>query len=385
VCSDPPSGADNLGNHTATTNLQMATYDIYGSSGSASADGNFDISGVDNISANQVAAGNGSFGFTAAIDAWTGFDVTGLNKRIILGVTGGQTRNVFDIERTDTWAHLMELRANGSAFFGNNVNIQPPTGVEGVWIKSSDYSPLVIRNTADTLDLFRVNQLGNVTANGTIVGNFAAYDAATCTNGQVLIKNASSQWVCGTASGSDNLGNHTATTNLNMSEFSIFNIGSVGTGLNPANNMYADKITVTTIDPVYTIKGEKYATYMAGMTGVKEETTGLFNLVYNKKTGIAELVMDFDNLEKGSDVWLFAQTIKYTENFDKVVVLLTPSFDGRVWYEKDLNAHTMTIIGKPINTLSKNYEVSYRLTGPRFDYKEWPNTTDEEVEGLIIE
>lgn len=117
------------------------------------------------ILATQVKAGSGSFGFVAAADTWTGFDVTGLNKRIILGVTGGQTRNVFDIERTDTWEHLMELRANGSAYFKNNVRIEPPSLVEGLVIKSSDYSPFVIRNTANTVDLFRINETGLIIGN----------------------------------------------------------------------------------------------------------------------------------------------------------------------------------------------------------------------------
>ena len=34
------------------------------------------------------------------------------------------------------------------------------------------------------------------------------------------------------------------------------------------------KIDVGTVDPPYTINGEKYATYMSGMIGVKEEVTG---------------------------------------------------------------------------------------------------------------
>jgi hypothetical protein len=33
------------------------------------------------------------------------------------------------------------------------------------------------------------------------------------------------------------------------------------------------KIDVGTVDPVYAIGGDKFATYMAGMIGVKEETT----------------------------------------------------------------------------------------------------------------
>lgn len=48
--------------------------------------------------------------------------------------------------------------------------------------------------------------------------------------------------------------------------------GNVDMNGNDINN--ADKIDANTVDPVYNIGRTKYATYMAGMTGVKEETTG---------------------------------------------------------------------------------------------------------------
>lgn len=216
-----------------------------------------------------------------------------------------------------------------------------------------------------------------------ITGNFAAYNATNCTNGQVLIKDASNRWICGTVTGStDNLGNHTATQNLNMNGFSIVNALN-GTF---SGTLIADKINVNTIDPIYTIQGEKYATYVPAMTGVKEETTGIIKLRLDKSSGLAISEISFDLLDKGSDLWLFAQTINYQKNFDKIIVLLTPAFDGQVWYEKDVNNKILKIFAKPINSLLKEYEVSYRLTGPRFDYQQWPNNIiDEETEGLNID
>ena len=44
------------------------------------------------------------------------------------------------------------------------LHIYPRTDIEGVRIVSSNYSPLVIRNSSDETDLFRVNQSGDVTA-----------------------------------------------------------------------------------------------------------------------------------------------------------------------------------------------------------------------------
>jgi len=91
--------------------------------------GNSDFQGdinVGNLSTgNLVKSGNGFFGFAPKSDNWTGFDLTGssINKRIILGVDGGRTTNVFDIERTDTWEHMTELRADGSAYFKGAISI----------------------------------------------------------------------------------------------------------------------------------------------------------------------------------------------------------------------------------------------------------------------
>ncbi len=351
----------------------------------------------------------------------------------------------------------LTIMDSGNIGIGNNINnpsanlqVNPSNNVEGVKIVTSNFSPLVVRNSGDTADLFRVNQNGYVGVNVTptngrlhvsgtysdgwssgfrltrtgdatvddadfrinvidsstyfknfyygqnfefrnssdtavmtirstspsvISGNFGASNGANCSVGQVLIKTGVSTWACG-AAGSDQDLRSVLSINNDADGQDILNVGNL-----TVNN----KITVNTIDPVYTIQGEKYATYMPAMTGVKEETTGLFKLVYDQKSGLAVYTADFNKLSKESDLWLFAQTINYQENFDQVVALLTPAFDGRVWYEKDVIEKTLTIYAKPINQLSKVYEVSYRLTGPRFDYEQWPNTTDEDVEGLNLD
>jgi len=72
----------------------------------------------------------------------------------------------------------------------------------------------------------------------------------------------------------------------------------------------------------------------------------------------------FDKLEKGSDLWLFWKTIH--QDMDSLVVLLSPSFEGKVWYEK-VNDSKLIIFAK------SSGEVSYSLTAPRYDYEKWPN------------
>jgi hypothetical protein len=74
-----------------------------------------------------------------------------------------------------------------------------------------------------------------------------------------------------------------------------------------------------------------------------------------------------------------------------LVALLTPNFDGRVWYEKDAANSRLTIYGIPRESASAPRdsalpEVSYRLTANRFDHAKWTNYADDESgEGFVIE
>jgi hypothetical protein len=151
----------------------------------------------------------------------------------------------------------------------------------------------------------------------------------------------------------------------------------------------AGKITVGTVDPAYTINGEKFATYGADMTGVKGETTGNVDMKCDAAdgTGRCSAVLDFGNAAKGSDLWLFAETTNLKANFGQLTVLLTPSFDGRAWYEKDAANDRLMIYGIPSDYRlpATGYQVSYRLTAPRFDAGHWGNVgADDAPAGIII-
>lgn len=158
------------------------------------------------------------------------------------------------------------------------------------------------------------------------------------------------------------------------------------------------KINVGTIDPPYTINGEQYATYLSGMTGQKEETTGEIRVTCplrqssseasNAQRVTCETSIDFGTQEKGSDLWLFAKTANIKNNFDKLTVLLTPAFDGKVWYEKDAQNNVLKVFAIPATSYplqDTSFSVSYRLTAPRFDSAKWLNTRNEPgVDGFII-
>lgn len=142
------------------------------------------------------------------------------------------------------------------------------------------------------------------------------------------------------------------------------------------------KITIGTVDPPYTIDGKQYATYLPGMTGQKEETTGIAKLTCSGNK--CERTIAFGSAQEGSDLWLFAKTTDLKNHMVDMTVLLSPTFDGKVWYKKNAAGSTLTILASA-DGLSDGAEVSYRLTAPRFDSEHWTNTRNEPgVEGMKI-
>ena len=69
-----------------------------------------------------------------------------------------------------------------------------------------------------------------------------------------------------------------------------------------------------------------------------------------------------------------------------MTVLLTPGFDGKAWYEKDTKNSVLKVFVSPASgySLTTNYYVSYRLTAPRFDAAEHPNTRNDDIIGIPI-
>jgi hypothetical protein len=145
-------------------------------------------------------------------------------------------------------------------------------------------------------------------------------------------------------------------------------IGATGTG----------KLDAGTIDPPYTINGQKYATYLPSMTGVKEETTGVVTTnQYVSGVGY-RYTIDFTNLKTGSDLWIFSKTTNLKKHLPKMVVLLSPAGSARAWY-------TMDTINNRLNIFSSRpTTISYRLTAPRFDADLWANTRDGGSAGHVI-
>ena len=144
------------------------------------------------------------------------------------------------------------------------------------------------------------------------------------------------------------------------------------------------KLDVSTIDPVYTIDGTKYATYGESSTGVHEETMQTIELTQkDPSTGKYTYAIHFDTLDEGSDLWLFYQITNFGDGWKNLVVSLTPSFDGTVFYKKVPGTDTLLI------EADQPGEVSMRLTGDRFDYSKWgnvrPDQNDTSYPGFILQ
>ena len=151
------------------------------------------------------------------------------------------------------------------------------------------------------------------------------------------------------------------------------------------------KLNVGTIDPVYEINGEKYATYVPGMIGQREEFSGTLKLPITNYQLPMKYSIDFDNLEKGSDLWLFRKIVDFGgKDWQFLSVLVSPKFSGRVWYEKNPSANQLVFYASPTENWkleigNSQPEISFRLSAPRFDWRSWGNLNhDQSLTGFKI-
>jgi len=174
--------------------------------------------------------------------------------------------------------------------------------------------------------------------------------------------------------------------NLTLNDLSVDNLNA-GTiqcnGLSsPLGEVFgyfvtAYKVTAMGYDPIYEINGKKYATFLSGINGIREELTGIVYLQNVEGKYVGEI--DFENAIEGSDIWVFKQITDFGENWENLVVLLTAGFDGKVWYEKKINEGKIIVYG------DREGEVSYRLCSLRFDHQNWDKeVSDEKVKAIKV-
>jgi hypothetical protein len=143
------------------------------------------------------------------------------------------------------------------------------------------------------------------------------------------------------------------------------------------NTLSVSKLTATTIDPLYNIKGINYSTFAPSFAGgVKEEYTGKIKVIKLNYAREYEAIIDFSEVEEGSDLWVWRQVINF--NKDAVEVVATP-------YGKFAQVYYLIDGNKLIFRADKAVEISYRLTAKRFDWREWPTrAVDQTISGLKV-
>ncbi|MCX6819768.1 MAG: helix-turn-helix domain-containing protein [Candidatus Adlerbacteria bacterium] len=178
--------------------------------------------------------------------------------------------------------------------------------------------------------------------------------------------------------GSVGIGTTTPTRQFSISDRLFVGAGGVS-GMGTATSTFMGDIKITgkldvgTIDPVYTIDGLKYATYGHSTVGIKEEAVEVLEVTNkNAKTGKYETKISFKDLDKGSDLWLFYQVTDFGTNWKNLVINLTASFDGSVFYTKVPNEAAVII------STSQPGEVSARFIANRYDSAKWPNVRPDQ-------
>jgi len=159
----------------------------------------------------------------------------------------------------------------------------------------------------------------------------------------------------------------TMTGAINMGNNNISNI----------NTLTVSKLTATTIDPLYNIKGINYSTFAPSISGgVKEEYTGKIRVNKLNYAKEYEAVIDFSKIEEGSDLWVWRRVVDFHK--ESVDVVATP-------YGKFAQIYYLIDDDKIIFRSDRAVEISYRLTAKRFDWRDWPTRAkDQSVSGLKI-
>jgi len=174
----------------------------------------------------------------------------------------------------------------------------------------------------------------------------------------------------------DNSGSLYATSTSSF--FNSYVTGDLNLGNHNITNV--NKLTVNTIDPLYSISGKKYSTYASSLAGgVKEEYVGRLYIGQEVRENgrlVYENILDFAKIEAGSDLWVWRQVVDFSR--DNVEVLITP-------YGSFASTYYVISDNQIVFRSSAPVEVSYRLIGKRFDWRLWPTfQPNAQEKGLLV-
>jgi len=139
-----------------------------------------------------------------------------------------------------------------------------------------------------------------------------------------------------------------------------------------------NKLAVLTIDPLYNIKGVNYSTFASAIVGgVKEEYLGRGELRDLTTRGEYELVLNFDQIKEGSDLWVWRQVVDFSP--ENIEANITP-------YGNYAQVYYLIKDNSIIFRSDREIDVSYRLVGKRCDWRQWPTKAIDQKEkpGMVI-
>lgn len=382
---------------------------------------------------------DGSSGVTFALDmnsanTWVASQtISGLASLNIASSSGIQIQPYGTSSGNTADVRFYELLANGSEYTGfkapnsiptTNIYTMPaswPTGA--AFMKSNSAGVLswdtTVYGTGSVTSVTGANGLsgsvsttGNIVLGGTLNSN-TAIDLSGYSIGYNLdgtgdfeIRDAGTSFMHADDSGliaigsgfitparlldvrADGTNNNFLRLSYNSSTYTDFNTNSSGELLiNPSGSnkrvIIGDgatgKLDVGTVDPLYTIEGNTYATYVASMIGQKEEMTGVLRLEDFDNTQNAYFaVLEFDQSNK--ELYVFKNICDFGANWSNLAVLVSADNSANVWYKKVKTENKIIVYSNVVA------EVSFRLTANRFDHEQWPmdKGTNYDSKGFII-
>jgi hypothetical protein len=279
------------------------------------------------------------------------------NYALSLLSASGQTKLAFGVSNANSYSSIQSLQ-NAVSWSNRPLALQPLGGSVG------------IGTTTPSNELHVVGSGNVATFSGAITIGYPSVSTDAARKDYVdLVVGSSTPSAYATSSGACDLD---ATCEMNNADLG-------GTG----NITGVSKLTVTTIDPLYQIKGKKYSTYASAIVGgVKEEYVGRGEMKQMTK-GQWQMVLDFDQVKDGSDLWVWNHAVDFSEN--NIEVLVTPiGVPVPVAYE--IKGNKIIFFTESTNYKLPTINFSYRLIGKRVDWVNWPTFAKDQTEkaGIIV-
>jgi len=144
---------------------------------------------------------------------------------------------------------------------------------------------------------------------------------------------------------------------------------------NQNNIIGVNKLSVVIIDPLYDIGGVKYSSYAPSIVGgIKEEYVGRGN-IKNCGSEFCSWILDFSQVSKGSDLWVWRQIIDFRPETIEVIMTAygQPALLSYEIGDNQIKFHS-----------DRPTQFSYRLVGSRFDWRRWPTLAPDQSESTSL-